>query len=75
MATATTASRAAVRPPLAQRLIDDMFQPVDAASLVVFRLSFGIILIVEVWRFWDHGWIEKCYIRPDFLFKYRWNAK
>ena len=68
--TNSIASRATDRPPLGQRLIDELFRPVDAASLVVFRVSFGVIMIVEVWRFWVHGWIDRYYIRPDFLFKY-----
>ncbi len=54
----------------AWRRADGLFDPVDAISLVFLRVSFGVIMLVEVWRFWDHGWIERYYIRPDFLFKY-----
>lgn len=54
----------------ARRWADDLFEPVDPISLVFLRVSFGVIMLVEVWRFWDHGWIERYYIRPDFLFKY-----
>ncbi len=53
-----------------RRWVDDLFEPVDAISLVFLRVSFGVIMLVEVWRFWDHGWIERYYIRPDFFFKY-----
>jgi hypothetical protein len=31
---------------------------------------FGLILLVECWRFWSKGWIERYYIEPEFLFKY-----
>jgi hypothetical protein len=31
---------------------------------------FGFIMLVECWRFWSKGWIERYYIEPDFLFKY-----
>ncbi len=39
----------------AWRRADDLFEPVDAISLVFLRVSFGVIMLVEVWRFWDHG--------------------
>ena len=31
---------------------------------------FGVIMLVECWRFWSKGWIERYYIEPDFFFKY-----
>jgi hypothetical protein len=52
------------------RWADGLFRPVDSASLVFLRVAFGVIMLVECWRFWDHGWIERYFIRPDFLFKY-----
>ena len=58
------------RASTAQRLIDHLFEEVDAASLVFLRVSFGIIMLVEVWRFWSHGWIERYFIDPDLYFKY-----
>jgi hypothetical protein len=47
-----------------------MFKGVDASSLVVFRIGFGLIMLWEVWRYWSYGWIAKYYIEPDFHFKY-----
>ena len=47
-----------------------LFQEVDAASLAVFRLVFGGILLWEVWRYFSHGWIARYYISPTFHFKY-----
>lgn len=47
-----------------------MFKPVDASSLVVFRIGFGLIMFWEVWRYWNYGWIAKYYIEPSFHFKY-----
>jgi len=47
-----------------------MFKPVDASSLLVFRIGFGLIMLWEVWRYWNYGWITKYYIEPDFHFKY-----
>jgi hypothetical protein len=53
-----------------RRWIDPLFDEVDAASLAFFRVAFGVIMLVECWRFWSHGWIERYYIAPQFLFKY-----
>ena len=47
-----------------------MFNSVDASSLVVFRIGFGLIMLWEVWRYWSYGWIAKYYIEPDFNFTY-----
>ncbi len=47
-----------------------LFQPVDIASLVVFRIGFGLIMLWEVWRYWTHGWIERYFIQPGYFFKY-----
>jgi len=55
---------------LRQRFVDPLFEEVDASSLVFFRVAFGVIMLVECWRFWSKGWIERYYIRPDFFFKY-----
>ena len=46
------------------------FEPVDAASLVAFRIAFGILMSVDVLRYFLHGWIERYYIFPTFHFTY-----
>ncbi len=52
------------------RWADGLFAPVDSAGLVFLRVAFGVIMLVECWRFWDHGWIARYFIRPEFQFKY-----
>lgn len=47
-----------------------LFQPVDAASLAVFRILFGAIMIWEVYRYFSHGWINRYWIEPTFHFTY-----
>ena len=54
------------RQPLAVRL----FAPVDIASLVYFRIAFGALMLIEVWRYFHYGWIARYYIDPIFYFKY-----
>ncbi len=66
----TGRSSMSTRTPFHERLAAHLFAPVDASSLVFFRIAFGVIMLVEVWRFWSRNWIERYYIAPDFLFKY-----
>jgi hypothetical protein len=45
-------------------------QKTKAAPLAVFRILFGLMMLVSVVRFWSKGWIEKLYIEPAFFFSY-----
>ena len=47
------------RASLRQRFVDPLFEEVDASSLAFVRVAFGLIMLVECWRFWAHGWIER----------------
>jgi vitamin K-dependent gamma-carboxylase-like protein len=49
---------------------DRAFEPVDAASLAVFRIAFGALMFVEILRYFTHGWIARYYITPSFHFSY-----
>ena len=40
------------------------------ASLVYYRIAFGLIALWECWRYYDHDWISRYYIEADFHFKY-----
>jgi len=51
-------------------ILTSLFNPIDVASLVFFRIAFGILMYWEVWRYYDHGWINKYWIIPIFHFKY-----
>ena len=44
--------------------------PVDMASLVFFRMAFGVMMFVGILRFFIYGWIEQFYVKPDFFFSY-----
>ena len=41
-----------------------------AASLAVFRILFGLLMIISLIRFTALGWIDKLYISPEFFFSY-----
>lgn len=44
--------------------------PVDGASLAVFRMCFGVLMLVEAVRYLSSGAVWEAYIRPQFLFVY-----
>ncbi|UII75150.1 HTTM domain-containing protein [Flagellimonas sp. HMM57] len=43
---------------------------VEAAPLAVFRIFFGVMMLISIIRFWANGWIEKLYLEPKFHFSY-----
>ena len=45
-------------------------QQTKAAPLAVFRIFFGLMMLISIIRFWANGWIHKLYIAPDFFFSY-----
>ncbi len=53
-----------------ENLKQQLFKPIDASSLVVFRIGFGLILLLDVIRYWNNGWIAGQFIEPKFLFKF-----
>jgi vitamin K-dependent gamma-carboxylase-like protein len=52
------------------RLASGLSSPVDAAPLAYFRFLFGAVLVWEVYRYFDHGWIARYYINPGLFFTY-----
>ncbi len=42
----------------------------SAAPLAVFRVFFGLMMLISILRFSLHGWIYKLYIEPKFFFSY-----
>jgi vitamin K-dependent gamma-carboxylase len=46
------------------------FTPVDIASLVFFRIAFGLLMVWKVWLYYSHGWVAVDWIEPRFHFTY-----
>ncbi|WP_299257072.1 HTTM domain-containing protein [uncultured Aquimarina sp.] len=42
----------------------------EAAPLAVFRIFFGLMMLISIIRFWSYGWIGKLYVKPTFFFSY-----
>lgn len=51
------------------KVITKLFSPIDSASIVFFRIAFGLLLFSDVIRYWQKGFIAK-YVAPAFQFKY-----
>ncbi|WP_452219783.1 HTTM domain-containing protein [Lacinutrix salivirga] len=51
-------------------VLKSLFTKVDSASIAVFRILFGAIMLVEVYRYFDKGWIAKYWIDPTYNFPY-----
>lgn len=47
-----------------------LFESTDIAILVYFRIAFGALTLVEVFRIYLNGWIDSQYIDPSFHFSY-----
>lgn len=45
-------------------------EPIDAASLVTFRMLFGAMMAFECARYLWFGWVADYWIEPDFMFKF-----
>ena len=52
------------------QLKQKLYEPIDNSFLVVFRIAFGIIMFLDIIRYWSNGWVDKLYIKPQFMFKY-----
>ncbi len=52
------------------RVTGSLFKPVDIASLVYYRIAFGLIMFYEMATTYFSPKIKYYWIKPDFLFKY-----
>ncbi len=51
-------------------LLVRIFKPVDIASLVFFRITFGAIMLWDVTRYFQYDRIKRYYLEPKLLFTY-----
>ncbi len=47
-----------------------LFEPVDIAILVYFRIIFGAIMFWDVIRYVGHDWVTRYYVTTKFTFTY-----
>ena len=58
--------------PIFKPFLQRLATPTDTASLVLLRVSFGLLMLWEVIRFFYFGWVDELYAQPTFHFKYEW---
>jgi hypothetical protein len=51
-------------------LTTQLFRQVDAASLAVFRIIFGLAVAIDAWRYLAYGWVRAYYVTPKIHFTY-----
>ena len=52
------------------KFLNGLFVPIDISLLVYFRIIFGAIMLWEVVRYLDSGWIASYWINPTFHFTF-----
>jgi len=57
-------------PVTAPTLLQRLFEPVDVASIALFRALFGFLMLWHVLQYIVEGWMETSYLAPVFQFKY-----
>jgi hypothetical protein len=57
---------------LIQQFSQGMFAPTDVASVVLFRVGFGLLMFWEVTRYFYFGWVEELFAKPQFHFQYEY---
>jgi len=53
-------------------IIKKLDTPTDAASVVMLRIAFGLLMFWEMTRYYYNGWIRELYVKPQFYFQYEW---
>ena len=53
-----------------EKLIDKLFEKVDISTIVLFRIFFGVIMLIEIYRFFENEWISKYWIKPHYNFPF-----
>ena len=47
-------------------------EPTDVASLVMLRIVFGLLMFIDIVRYFHIGWVSEIYAKPEFHFQYEW---
>ena len=47
-------------------------EPTDVASLVMLRIVFGLLMLIDIVRYFHIGWVSELYAKPKFHFQYEW---
>jgi hypothetical protein len=70
MPAVSDATSTRVDTPRARSWRDRLFDPIDIASIAVFRISFGLLLLCDLAAYFWYGWIKSYYIDPPYHFAF-----
>ena len=51
-------------------ILDYLNKESSPYPLSIYRIGFGVLVMITILRFWYNGWIDSLYIVPDFHFSY-----
>ena len=51
-------------------MIEKLFQPIDIASLVFYRVAFGLLMFIDIAGYTVTGHLYRKWVEPDFRFQY-----
>ena len=51
-------------------ILDYLNKESSPYPLSIYRIGFGVLVMITILRFWYNGWIDSLYIDPDFHFSY-----
>ena len=57
---------------LIAQLSQGILAPTDVASVVLFRVSFGLLMFWEITRYYYFSWVEELFVKPQFHFQYEY---
>jgi vitamin K-dependent gamma-carboxylase len=57
---------------LIAQLSQGILAPTDVASVVFFRIGFGLLMFWEIIRYFYFGWVEELFAKPQFHFQYEY---
>ena len=57
---------------LIAQLSQAILAPTDVASVVLFRVGFGLLMFWEITRYYYFGWVEELFVKPQFHFQYEY---
>lgn len=55
---------------LGQRLLHELWRPIDHAWLVALRVLIGLLVFISAARTIAHGWVDQFFVTPSFMFSY-----
>jgi vitamin K-dependent gamma-carboxylase len=57
---------------LIAQLSQGILAPTDVASVILFRVGFGLLMFWEITRYYYFSWVEELFVKPQFHFQYEY---